>query len=251
MSSTTTQSSGVTSVSYSFVLKWTLKAKQLKDLGNSSGASVIRSDLYQLKTTKNLRFYLEIEKPKKFNGDWATVKGSKMWSFKLAYAFSFSKDKAFKLKESPKLSFLDWFATNHVLDEENVTIHCVVVALPVHPAPSVKEDDLFLMKCQNSVDFEDMPNFTLPSGYTNEMVIEFIRQGELPDLTVGKAIEIIGQTKVHNCEVLKILCAEYLMNNITPQNFRQISRAAMDYALPLLERKCLKKITDGYNEIRY
>ncbi|GBN23698.1 hypothetical protein AVEN_113198-1 [Araneus ventricosus] len=253
MSSATSQSSSVASVSYNFVLKWSLKGKKLKDLRQeSSNLSVIRSDMYQFKSAKDLGFYLEIAKSSyAYN---INIKGSKTWSFELVYAFLVSKERAFQLKASPQLSFLSSFYdliygvmvySRFLPDEEDVTVHCVVIADPVHQAPSTKEDDLSLKEGQNIVDIEGRPMFALPESYTNKMVIDFIRRGDVPNLDIDKAIQIIRETKEHKCEVLKILCVEYLMGNITTKSIRQISRAAIDIGLPVLERSCMEKIADG------
>ncbi|GBM73389.1 hypothetical protein AVEN_163191-1 [Araneus ventricosus] len=247
MSSATTQSSSIISASYiySLILKWTLKAKQLNDLREkSSDASVIKSELYEFKTVKDFSICLEIGKPNS-NYD-INIKGSEAWSFELVYAFLVSKDGAFGLKKSKQLSFLDPFRPSHVSDEEAVTIHCAVSASYGHAVSSHQPNDICKMEGQSMMHFKSMPETTLPSDYANEMIIDFIRKGVLPDLTVGKAIEIIGQTKFHNCEVLKILCLQYLRKNIKAKTLTQILRAAMDLDLPLLERICVKQIADGY-----
>ncbi|GBM73387.1 hypothetical protein AVEN_163189-1 [Araneus ventricosus] len=249
MSSTTTRSSGVMSISYSFLLHWTLKAKQLNDLGNSSDFSVVRSDLYQFKTTKDfLRFYLEIGKPDDYCD--ISVKGSKMWSFKLAFPFLVSKERAFGLYKC-ELNYLSLFKTSSVPDEEDVTIYCVLNAFPVYPVSSAKEDDICPMEDQKTVDFEGMRDITLPENSTNEMVVDFIQRGYAKHLTVDKAIKIIGESKESRCEVLKILCVEYLLHSINISNMKKISKAAIDYGLPLLERRCLEKIANGDFKVTY
>ncbi|GBN23707.1 hypothetical protein AVEN_113205-1 [Araneus ventricosus] len=249
MSATTTQSSGVTSVSYSFVLKWTLKAKALNELYKNSGATGVRSDLYQFKTAKDLRFYLEIDNDI-LDGFSIYIKGSKMWSFELVYAFLVSKERACGLETSHRLSFLNSYSPTHVSDEEDVAIHCVVNACPARPASSAKKVDLSLMECQNTVNFEGVEDITYPSNYTNEMVIDFIRKGDIPNFNIDQAIKIISETNEHKCETLRILSLEYLMNNITAQSIRKISKAAIDFGLPVLERKCLQQIANGRLQIR-
>ncbi|GBN61558.1 hypothetical protein AVEN_223145-1 [Araneus ventricosus] len=245
MSSESTRSSYVTSVSYRFVLKWILKGKDLKNPSqNTANASVKRSDLYLFKAAKDLRFYLEIDKSRY---DYAiSIKGSKMWSFELAYAFHASKEKAFYLNASNQLSFLPSYLYSNILDEEDVPMHCVVIADPVLPSSSTKEDDLSPKEGQNTVDIESRPDITLPGDYTDKMVIDFIRRGDIPKFDVSKAIQIIREMEKHKCEVLKILCVQYLSQNITSQNLRQISRAAIDCGLPFLERACMEKIANGY-----
>ncbi|GBN36322.1 hypothetical protein AVEN_98356-1 [Araneus ventricosus] len=250
MSSTTTQNCNVVSFSYTFVLKWTLKGKKFSDLRSSKDAEdVIRSDLYQFKTAKDLHFYLEISKPSYDNN--ARIKGSEMWSFKLVYAFLIVKDRAYQLKKSDQLSFLSLYYASSDADEEDVAVHFLVNACPVHPAPTAKEDEVILQKDQKMVDIESMPNFTIPSDCTNQIVIDFILRGDIPNFEHYMAIEIIEESKKHMCEVLKILCTEYLMNNITADRLRRILQAAVKNDLRLLERKCVEKITSGYIQINY
>ncbi|GBN36319.1 hypothetical protein AVEN_98354-1 [Araneus ventricosus] len=252
MSSTTDVSSDLVPFSHSFVLKWTLKGQQLIDLEAGSNASVIRSDVYQFKFAKDLRFYLEIRKPGQYHwyNDWASIKGSKMWSFKLSYAFLISKERAYKLKASPQLSFIGTFYSSYVSGEEDVAVHSVVIACPVHPDPSAKEDEVILQKDQNTVGIEGIPNFSFPSNYTNEIAIDFIRRGDVPNFTADMAIILIGETEVHKSEVLKILCTEYLEENITARNFKEILQAALKHDLRRLERICMVKITSGNIQIQ-
>ncbi|GBN23706.1 hypothetical protein AVEN_113204-1 [Araneus ventricosus] len=248
MSSISAQSSRVTSVSYSFVLQWTLKGKELKDLSEEgSDTSLIRSDLYHLKTAKDLRFYLEIGKSI-FSHYETSIKGTKMWSFKVPYIFLMSKGRAFSLKSTNKLSFLTSFEKSSTSDEDDVEIYCAVYACSAHPAPSAKEDDLSLMEGQNTVDLEGTPDISLPDKYTNENVVDFILRGDIPDFNTNLAIDIIRESKEHKCEALKILCVEYLMKNITARSLSEILRVAIDYDLPLLERACTKKIVNGHFE---
>ncbi|GBO31018.1 hypothetical protein AVEN_173627-1 [Araneus ventricosus] len=245
-------SSHATSVSYHFVLKWILKGKDLKNPPkNAANASVIRSDLYLFKAAKDLRFYLEIEKSR-YNYA-IRIKGSKMWSFELAYAFFVSKEKAFYLNASNQLSFLPSCRSSNILDEEDVPIHCVVIVDRVLPSSSTEEDDLSTEEDdlspkdgQNTVDIGGTPDITLAGDYMDKMVIDFIRRGDIPNFDVSKAIQIIHELKKYKCEVLKILCVQYLMENITSQTLRQISRAAIDCGLPFLERACMEKIANGY-----
>ncbi|CAL1284282.1 unnamed protein product [Larinioides sclopetarius] len=247
MSFETTPSSDITYVSYSFVLSWTLRGKEFKSLSRDiKNPEVIRSDLYQFKNDPELRFFLELGWSRyceKFN---ISIKGSKMWSFELAYAFLVIKEKAFTLKASPQLSFLTPCSRRIFSDEDNVPIHCVVIADPVHPAPSAEQDDVCLMEDQNIINIEGRSDITLPEDYSSEMVINFIRRGKVPDIDVKKAIQIIRETSEHKCEILKIICVEYLMRNITAESVREISRAAIDYQLPVLERTCMEKIANGY-----
>ncbi|CAL1264063.1 unnamed protein product [Larinioides sclopetarius] len=254
MSSETIKSSYVTSVSYRFVLKWILKGKELKkpskDMAN---ASVIRSDLYLFKAAKDLRFYLEIDKSHYYY--YIRIKGSQMWSFELAYAFLVNKETAFKLEASSnQLSFLSSCQYSNISDEEDVQIHYLVIADLDNRSSSeeydLEEDDLSLKEDQNTVDIEGRPDIALPGYYTNKMVIDFIRRGDIPNFDISNAIEIISEMKKHNCEVLKILSVQYLMQNITSKSVRQISRAAINYNLPVLERACLEKIANGTIETK-
>ncbi|CAL1282823.1 unnamed protein product [Larinioides sclopetarius] len=239
MSDTTSQNSSVTSISFRFVLKWTLKAKDLDYIRNNSDAPSLRSDLYQFKTVKGLRFYLELDFTNSIfhHGFLLRVIGSP-WCFELDYAFIVDKERAYELKQSKPLSFLSSYHLPSP-DDEDVTIHCVVNVCPAHPASSAVEVDVSLNECQNTVDIESMPDIIYPNNYSDEMVINFIRKGDIPDFTVNKAIKIIRDTEQHKCETLRIICIEYLMQNISAHSISQISKLALDYGLTHLKKKML------------
>ncbi|KAF8777347.1 hypothetical protein HNY73_014217 [Argiope bruennichi] len=250
MSSTAViQNSRFTSVSHNFAFQWILNKKELETISQkNASATTIQSDLYELKAFKDLRFYLEIQLTRRAYS--VNIKGSKKWLLKLDYAFVVSKENVFTLKELNQLSFVKNFYFATISEEENVNIHCMVTASPVHPDSTTNEEKLILKEGQKLIDFEGTSCNTLPSTYTYEPVIDFILKGTIPNFTIKSAVNILAGMEEHKCELLKILCVKYLMNNITAESLREILKAAVDYRLPHLERECVNKITSGFFQIK-
>ncbi|CAL1282830.1 unnamed protein product [Larinioides sclopetarius] len=237
----------MTSLTLNFIrhmidLQWNVKVKDILPDSTSKEENnplevcekTIRSSPFRVKSIEDLIFHCELTS--KLN---VLIKGRSGGSYQLIYVFAIVKDRAFSVKKSDSLKFLDKLKLKHLDSAEEVAFHCLVlVKLPVVQRTSADS---------NLADI----NERLPAEELVVVDLEVIQQfvpckfdGEIPEFTIDKAKEFISKEGTNG--ILKVLAMEYLAKSIKAENVADILKIAIDQNLKVLQKQCsdfLKKCT--------
>ncbi|GBM73390.1 hypothetical protein AVEN_163192-1 [Araneus ventricosus] len=223
----------VNSIRHIIGLQWNLKVKDiLPDSTAQEGYNpfdvpekTIRSALCRIKGMEDSIFHLELTS--QLN---VLAKGHRRWSYQLIYAFAVVKDRAFLVKETNKLKFLDLLKLDHLDSVEEVSFHCMVLVGP--PAADSTSADPDLADNNEGLAAEGQVCACLEVVRHPDCKFD----GEIPEFTVDKAKELI--TKESTNSVLKVLAMEYLIKSIKVENVSSILKFAIDQDLKVLQKQC-------------
>lgn len=249
----------ISAVSYRFAVKWSVPAEKLRyqhlPPGEKTTPIIIKSNTYRFKDVKNFEFSLHLTCTQ---NDTQSPHGQ--IDYKMAVNCTlglpiFLEDVLILIDGGifrvlcegrnnigKRLIFNSMILARDKFTDENVTFRCVM-SVPVK-VKAVISNPLEDPSTENIVDCEAIlcdPG-VYPNGYDD--VSEFLFSSRIPDFNVDMAARMMREAKLREIPILKALCIEYLMENLTTENVTWVLQHAVDSDAKDLSRICVHFLSE-------
>ncbi|CAL1262016.1 unnamed protein product [Larinioides sclopetarius] len=230
----------ITAMSHRFAVKWSVPTKDL-DCISTSGETInrtLRSNRYRFKNIKNLEFSYVLLCGQDYMMRVNCITDMPMFQDD---ALVLINDRVYRVQCTPtntlgKLIFDPTVFANNTFEDDKVTFHCIMsIPALVKADIIISEKDEYgrnIVECESIVTYPDI----YPHGY--DAVNEFRYSSRIPDFNVKMAISLIGEAAKRHDPILKALCSEYLMENLTTENVTTVLKQSLESDARDLAQRC-------------
>ncbi|GBN92416.1 hypothetical protein AVEN_5395-1 [Araneus ventricosus] len=239
----------ITAMSYRFAVKWSIPVEDLKSSSSSDEiiTRTLRSNRYRFKNIENLYFTFILTCGKDF------IMRVENWNSRKMFqddALILIEDRIYRLKCNPNNTLGRLIFDQDVLDQnsfkdDKVTFHCIMsihaqakLVVSEFPPfrtayPEVNRNKAEIVEFESLVVTEED---LYPHGY--DAVNDFRYSSSIPDFSVKLAISLIGEAHKRHDPILKALCSEYLMENLTTENVAAVLKQSLESEAKDLSQSC-------------
>ncbi|CAL1262014.1 unnamed protein product [Larinioides sclopetarius] len=242
--------SDITAMSFQFAVKWSIPVRELNNKSSSEKEIIshtLTSNRYRLNNIKTLDFTFSLTCGKDF------IMKVKNWDDAPLFqddALILIEDKIYRVKCNStntigRLIFDRDVLTRNSFRDDKVTFHCIVsIFAKVIPMDQKYAPfrTAYSEKNKNQTDIIEFESLLLnyydldPHGY--DAVNDFRYSSRIPNFNVKMALSMIDEAHKRHDPILKALCSEYLMENLTTENVSDVLKQSLKSNATDLSQRC-------------
>ncbi|KAF8770570.1 hypothetical protein HNY73_018079 [Argiope bruennichi] len=228
----------ITKMSHQFAVKWNISVQKLANIAKSKESIVLKSNRYRFKNIKYLEFSYELCYDKFRQTYRMRVDCISDMAIFLENVLVLVGSRVYRVQGSStnttgRLIFDQNVLRNNSFKDDKVTFHCIM-SIPAEVKAEIQIPDGLVndVECESIMTCRNI----YPHGY--DAVTKFEYSSRIPDFNVEMASNLISEAHQRHNLILKALCSEYLMENLTSENVVEVLKQAIAADAKDLLQKC-------------